>query len=177
MSTFEQHQLNILKRDTLIHHIPEDDYQVIFEKVATHGQAVIQKYWSIIQNERLIAWILKQGIHIAFQTKVTQQNRLVFGEYAEKAQRIILYEETIQEHPFDFVENTLEFTLLHEIYHVIEAKEKTNYQTYYQVTQTLLGPIKLKSGIISFSELSANYFAYWILEYWRNKNEEITEEN
>lgn len=177
MNTFENYQLNILQQDTLIQQIPVDDYQVILDKVAEHCHSIIQKYWSIIQNETLLHWVLQQGIAINFQTKSAQQSRVLFGEYCMNEKKITLYEETIRNHPLTFVPNTMEFTLFHEIYHVIEAIEKSNYQNYYQITQKILGPIKVKSGLLSFSELAANYFSHWILNYWRNNNEEITEKN
>jgi len=162
-----------LKDDPFFGRLPSGSEQGAIQFALTAGQSAAQQVMS--QYGRV-----PENIASSLQVRVNRNDAAIlvgkavlFSEYGDRPPAITIYTPPVEEANRLIGVNGLAealglddvapIHLAHELYHHLEAKKLTGGTAGYRIKTLSLGPIRIRTGLPSLSEIAADRFALALL--------------
>lgn len=162
-----------LKDDPFFRRLPSGSEQEAIQFALTAGQTAGQR----VMNQY---GLVPENIASSLQVRVNRNDAamvvgkaVLFSEYGDRPPAITIYTRSVEEANRLIRDNGLAealglddvapIHLAHELYHHLEAKKLTGGTASYRIQTLSLGPIRLRTGLPSLSEIAADHFALVVL--------------
>jgi len=163
----------MLREDPFFRRLPPGNEPEAIEWAFAAGQAAAEKV--ISQCGRSL-----ERIASSLQVRVTHRDAamaagraVLFSEYGDRPPTVTIYTRSVEEVNRLIQDNILAdslglndvtpVNLAHELYHHLEAKKLIEGTSGFQIPNLTLGPIRLRTGLPSLSEIAADRFALVVL--------------
>jgi hypothetical protein len=164
----------LLARDPLFRRMSQEMRFKIIKCATLIGKIVAQNIWKELGTKDPVMLAKKLGIKIVISDEeYIMGSAIQFSEYWHNHSTIIVYEKFIWElakwlnrgnlaHPI-VVEDLRSACVAHELFHFIEETRVGSLREKFKVCTLAIGPIRIKSGVMTASELAAHAFTKELL--------------